>query len=237
MNDAPGILLQFAMEKEASPFLRLAGAPSLETLRPGFPYRFVEIKNLFSQPVAVTVGGKDPRFNIDPIGTVPAALQALIGIDRFSPRLLVNAGTAGGYLKHGAQLGEVFVGSGTASYHDRRVALPVFEEYCRGRYPITDLGTFAIHSFRKAAVSTGDSLDCPPEDQSRIDENGAALKDMEAGAIAGVCERLGVPFVPVKAVTDFVDHHEETSEQFLKNLELATGNLAAALMQIFRALR
>jgi 5'-methylthioadenosine nucleosidase len=233
MAQLPGrVLIQFAMEKEAEAFLALAQAPALMPLRPGFPYLSTLIESRFPLPVAVTVGGRDPRFGVEPIGTVHASLQATFGIDRFKPGLLLNAGTAGGYQKHGAALGEVFVGAEYAVYHDRRIGLPQFEEYCRGRFPVADLKAFVDHPFRTGIVSSGDSLDCPAEDQRRIDANGASLKDMEAAAIGLVCEKLNVPFVPVKSVTDFVDHHEETTEQFIKNLELATRNLAQALVRI-----
>lgn len=101
-----------------------------------------------------------------------------------------------------------------AVFHDRRIALEGFEEMGRGRFEVEhDAALAAKHGLKRGVVSTGDSLDCTPEDIRRMIELDASVKEMEAASIAWVCERHGVPLVLVKAVTDLVDHHETNSLQ------------------------
>ena len=52
---------------------------------------------------------------------------------------------------------------------------------------------------------------------------------MEAAGIAWVCERHRVPLVLLKAITDLVDHHTSTAEQFTQNYSLAVTRLESAL--------
>jgi adenosylhomocysteine nucleosidase/5'-methylthioadenosine nucleosidase len=81
-------------------------------------------------------------------------------------------------------------------------------------------------------VSTGDSLDCSPEDAARLALHQAAAKEMEAAAIAQVCASHPVKLVLLKAITDFVDHPEATHTQFLRNYEGAVARLASGLEEL-----
>ncbi len=45
----------------------------------------------------VAVAGAHPRFKVDSIGSVPAALLAHETLTRFRPARFINAGTAGGF--------------------------------------------------------------------------------------------------------------------------------------------
>ena len=56
-------------------------------------------------------------------------------------------------------------------------------------------------------------------------ENDASVKDMEAAAIAYVCELAGVPFFALKVVTDIVDGDRTTQEEFFENLAAASASL------------
>jgi hypothetical protein len=62
-------------------------------------------------------------------------------------------------------------------------------------------------------VSSGNSLNCGPEDRATLDASGACLKEMEAAAIAYVAHLFGVPLLAVKAVTDIVDGDKVSGEQ------------------------
>jgi nucleoside phosphorylase len=65
-----------------------------------------------------------------------------------------------------------------------------------------------------------------------IATSGACVKDMEAAAVADVARLFGRPVMAVKAITDLVDSHVATAEQFLANLELATARLRDALLAV-----
>ena len=84
------------------------------------------------------------------------------------------------------------------------------------------LPTFGVQA---GVVSTGNSLDYVDKDMEIMVENKAAVKEMEANAIAWVASMFGTPLIALKAVTDIVDGDRPTGEEFLENL----GKTVAAL--------
>ena len=235
MTAAGPLVVQVAMGIEAAPVLARGAFSRLPVTVGERDYGFELYEGLSEglHPVVVAVAGRDPRFGVDSIGTLPAALLTHLVVDRFSPRLVVNAGTAGGFEARGGKVGDVFLGDAVAVFHDRRIPLDGFHAMGPGHYPI------ALHrplaeklGLRVGIVSTGSSLDCSAEDAAQLEALGASVKDMEAAAIAYVCERRGVPLVLLKAITDLVDHHAPTAAQFLANYQIATALLADALVQV-----
>ncbi|KAL5206045.1 hypothetical protein ABZP36_034254 [Zizania latifolia] len=67
-------------------------------------------------------------------------------------------------------------------------------------------------------LSTGDSLDMPPHDESAILSNDATIKDMEGASVAYVAGMFSTLAIFVKAVTDVADGEKPTAEEFLQNL-------------------
>jgi 5'-methylthioadenosine nucleosidase len=57
---------------------------------------------------------------------------------------------------------------------------------------------------------------------------------MEAAAIGYVCTMTSTPLLPVKSVTDWVDHHAPTESQFFENYQIAVKNLTTALLEILK---
>ncbi len=234
MTQGP-LVLQLAMAGEAAPFLARGSFVRLlpEASEAAFGFEIHEGKAEGGYPLIVAIAGRDPRFGVDSIGTIPAALLTQRLIDRFSPRLLVNAGTAGGFERQGGRIGDVYLGDEVAVFHDRRIPLDGFRAMGPGHYPLHASRALAdALAFRLGIVSTGDSLDCSPEDDAQLSALSASVKDMEAAAIAYVCERRGVPLLLVKAITDIVDHPTETAAQFLANYGMAVTRLADALIAI-----
>ena len=54
---------------------------------------------------------------------------------------------------------------------------------------------------------------------------GAGVKEMECAAVAWVCEKLRVPFVALKSITDIVDGDKATRDEFESNLRTASAAL------------
>jgi len=183
--------------------------------------------------VRVALNGVDVRHGVDLIATQPATLNAYVTATSFSPDLLVTAGTAGGWLAKGAEIGDVYLSGSPLVFHDRRVPLPGFEDYGHGRYPVIDIAGAAERlRLKTGVVSTSNSLDGPEPDASIMAAHDADVKEMEAAAIGWVAETMGVPLVAVKAITDHVDHGAETAEQFTANLALATDRLVDAVVRL-----
>nr|AAL58883.1 methylthioadenosine/S-adenosyl homocysteine nucleosidase [Oryza sativa] len=176
--------------------------------------------------------GKDPVLGVDCVGTVSAALVTYASIQSLKPDLIINAGTAGGFKAKGADIGDVYLASDVA-FHDRRIPIPVFDMYGIGTRK-----TFATPNILKelnlkvGKLSTGDSLDMSPHDESAILNNDATVKDMEGAAVAYVADMFSTPAIFVKAVTDIVDGEKPTAEEFLQNLVAVTAALDKAVTEV-----
>jgi nucleoside phosphorylase len=183
--------------------------------------------------VIVAVNGVDPRFGVDAIATQPAALNTFLTLTHWPAELVLTAGTAGGWARHGASIGDVYLSRERFVYHDRRIPLPGFDRYGIGSFPAAAAARVAGDLGLKAGiVTTGNSIDESADDRRLIVESGATVKDMEAAAVADIAQLLDVPVLAVKAVTDLVDSHVETGEQFVANLAVATDRLRDALVRI-----
>lgn len=222
------ILFVVAMEAEAAP---IRAALGLEGPGRQLHHRFPALLAAGDR-VAVATTGLDPRFGVDSIATQPAAITALHAIEQYEPTLVVSAGTAGGFLSAGGSIGAVFLADRVV-FHDRRVAIPQFEPYGIGDYPVADLSEAAERLGRSTAypvgvgtISSGNALDAPDVDLAAMATTNTVAKDMEAAAVAWVCEQMQVGFAAAKAITDLVDADDATADQFLQNLGIATMNLA-----------
>lgn len=64
---------------------------------------------------------------------IVAAISAFIAVTQFHPDVIVNAGTAGGFGKYGAAIGDAWIGTQFFN-HDRRIPIPGFDVYGKGGY-------------------------------------------------------------------------------------------------------
>lgn len=63
-----------------------------------------------------------------------AAISAFVALTYLKPDIVINAGTAGGFQRVGAKIGDAFVSTRFA-HHDRRVPIPGFLEYGKSNIP------------------------------------------------------------------------------------------------------
>uniref|UniRef100_A0A0D9WKZ4 TF-B3 domain-containing protein n=1 Tax=Leersia perrieri TaxID=77586 RepID=A0A0D9WKZ4_9ORYZ len=229
------LLIVIAMQTEALPLVNkfhLVEAPSNESIFPkGAPWIRYH-GNYKGLHIDLVWPGKDPVLGVDCVGTVSAALVTYASIQSLKPDLIINAGTAGGFKAKGAGIGDVFLASDVA-FHDRRIPIPVFDMYGIGTRK-----TFATPNILKelnlkvGKLSTGDSLDMSPHDESAIQNNDATVKDMEGAAVAYVADMFSTPAIFVKAVTDIVDGEKPTAEEFLQNLVAVTAALDKSVTEV-----
>ena len=112
------VLFVIAMESEAQPLLNRLELVPLENLIPHSPCKiFVGEHN--GAKVSVVINGKCETYKVDYVGTTPAALSTFLAINQLKPDLVINAGTADGFKRKGANIGDIFVSTVT-KYHDRR---------------------------------------------------------------------------------------------------------------------
>ncbi|MBY0470486.1 hypothetical protein K2X30_04905 [bacterium] len=232
MTPIEKIGIVYAMDTEAEPLihaLSLKPLASPDTDLPGQLYH----GTLGKLEIRLAVAGRDSRFNIQNIGTNAAVLTTYQLLKDFKPSILINPGTAGGFQGKKARIGDVYLCTNGVCFHDRRVPLEEFRKSMLGFYPVIQTPRLAseLH-FKTGRVSTGNSLDCTDMDLTHLQLNQADVKDMEAAAIAWVAWVKKVPFLPVKAVTDFVESHESAAEQFLANFFVACSYLTTSMVAI-----
>ena len=218
------IAVVMAMSAEASPVLTALSAEAATGVAPLVLRWFTATRH--RSEILIALNGRDRRFGVDSIGTEPAALSTYVAIDRFRPDVVISAGTAGGWERAGGAIGDVYVSDGCVVYHDRRIAIEGFREYGIGAYPVLPARQMAATlGLKTGIVTTSNSLDETDDDRLMISASGAAVKDMEAAAVAYVCEQMSVPFMALKAITDLVDHPEPVQDAFLRNLRMVSALL------------
>ncbi len=224
-----------AMRAEAQPLLEALNATHHGRYLPLPAHAFAAARGGLA--VRIVVNGVDPRYEADSIGTIPAALATHAALEEWRPDLVISAGTAGGWAHQGTEIGDVFVCWDRFVFHDHRVDLAGFAPMARGDLPAADLrGPAHALGLKTGIVTTGDSLDESADDKRRILASGAAVKDMEAAAVAWVAGLHGIPVSAVKAVTDLVDDDTPTAEQFLANVRVASDQLRDSLVGLVERL-
>lgn len=227
------ILIIIAMQTEALPLVnKFQLSQAVDSVFPkGVPWVWYHgpYKDL---NVNIMWPGKDAVLGVDSVGTVSSSLLTYASVQALQPDLIINAGTAGGFKAKGACIGDVFLVSEVA-FHDRRIPIPVFDLYGVGlRQTCSTPNILKDLNLKVGKLSTGDSLDMCPQDESSIIANDATIKDMEGAAVAYVADLLKVPAVFIKAVTDIIDGDKPTTEEFLENLAAVAAALEQAVTQV-----
>lgn len=232
------IALIFAMEAEGKPLIdRLGLKRDLNFGDPKLPFEHYLGRFGANTELLVSLGGKDKVYGVDNIGTEPATLNAYITLSHFKPDLLINPGTAGAFQKKGAKIGDVYLASEAFRFHDRRIPIALFDAYGIGHYPVFSIPEMAAAlGLKEGVVTTANSLDYTEMDMTMMVQNNGSVKEMEAAAIGWVAHLLGIPFMALKSVTDFVDCPHSAQEQFLKNLGIATHNLCNKTVEVLEYL-
>ncbi len=221
-----------AMQAEALPLIsNLALSNNSTIFSPYSIEHYSGVRN--NKTIHLLINGKCKTHSVDQIGTQASTLTTHLGIEKFAPEIIINAGTAGGFKSNGSKIGDVYLSYPKVCYHDRRVNLPGFNDYGTGNYPTIDSTTIAKElNLKTGIVSTGDSLDFTTQDLEQIKRNKAVVKEMEAAAIAWVAQQHSIPFLAIKAITDLVDGEHPTEKEFLQNLNEASKNLSNQTVRI-----
>ena len=228
------------MEAESTPFVEHLELTKMEDFFPAHT-PFVAFSGSHSNTkVTVITMGKDTVYEtgVDNVGTVPASLATFLAVEKFkllsSPvDLVLNGGTCGGFSRKGGEIGDVYLTTGVAN-HDRRIGIPGFDKYGVGTLSVDIDPSKMAESlgYKTGVCTTGNSLDKTDTDDEYMKTNDASVKDMEAAAIAWTCKMSGLPYMGVKVITDIVDGHVESAEEFMANLASAAKSLQDALPKV-----
>lgn len=181
------------------------------------------------------------------IGKVNASIATTLLHEHYSPKLVINTGSAGG-LKAGLNVGDIVI-SDEVVYHD--VDATVFG-YDLGQVPQmpksfksdSQLMLLIEESIQKnrlnssrGMIVTGDSF---LGKEAQVNQVKAKFKDaiageMEAAAIAQVCYQYGTPFVVIRALSDIAG--EASSVSFDEFLPKAADNAAKIIVTTLTKLK
>ncbi len=222
----------FAMEAEAEQLIKQLGLKKYKQINS------VQIFNNEQENIFVSLNGKCKKTGVDHIGTNGAILNTYILNETIKPDLIINAGTAGGFKRKGANIGDIYLANSLAIFHDRRIPLPVFDKYGEGRYSLPDnLNIAEKLQLKKGVISTGNSLDYTSKELDFFIKEDVSLKDMEAASIAWICKEINKPFIAIKSITDIVDGEIESAVEFEKNFTMAVENLTTKLIELIELLK
>lgn len=137
-------------------------------------------------------------------GKIKAAAATQYVIDRFSPELVINIGTCGGFSGE-VNVGQILLVGKTIVYDiQERIGDPALaiEAYTT----VLDLNWINVcpPHVKQALMVSGD-CDLDPAQIGTLKENyGAVAGDWESGAIAHICHLNGLPCLILRGVSDLV---------------------------------
>jgi 5'-methylthioadenosine nucleosidase len=223
------ILLFFAMKEESRKTIEHFNFQQQITKDSALPFQLYN-KHINGNNIFLCNAGIDPRFKVNAVGTIPAALTTYEISKKFEIDLVINPGTAGGFKSQGGEIGDIYLPS-KVIFHHREIPMGDYEQYGIGSYDVYDSKKLEDKlDFKTGVFSTSDSLIFHNHEKEIFKKNNVVVKEMEAAAIAYVCEQVRIPYLGVKSITDIVDGDRVTSEEFLENLETASINLQEFLI-------
>lgn len=186
--------------------------------------------------------GKETVVTVCGEGKVNAAMCAQAMIMEYNPDMIINTGVGGG-LAEGLKIGDVVAASAVVQHDMDMSPLGYDIGYICGvdgvemvcDKEITDLLLQCIKECkidcRYGVVATGDQFISSDEKKKWLVEKfGAAVCEMEGGAIGQVCVRNNIPFGVLRAISDGGD--AEAHMSFPEFAELAAQN-SVKVMTLF----
>lgn len=187
------------------------------------------------------MGNKEVALCLSGVGKGNAAMVTTLLISEFNPEYIVNIGTAGGMDPKQNTL-DIIV-SDDVVQHDFDTS------YLDGKDGIglrfvsdKELGNKVVSLFEKTDIPANIHRGTIISGDVFVGENtrivsllgkfpDAKACEMEAGAVAQVASRLGIPFIVVRALSDIV-HKDNSNIDFLKNLEISSERSAEMVFNL-----
>ena len=163
------------------------------------PYGEWFITQLAGEQVVIMHGGW---------GKVPSAASCQYALNRWSPQLVLNLGTCGGFRGQVKRF-DIVLAEKTVIYD---IKSQMSDPKATVARTITKIDLDWLDSdtplkVRRGTIASGDR-DIHPDDVSMLQEKyGAIVGDWESGSIAYVCNRNNVRFLILRGVSDIVGPH------------------------------
>ena len=198
-------------------------------------YKLKKTDDLAGKPVYTgKINGKAVVLIVSGIGKVGAALSTQAIIDKYSPDLIVNFGTAGG-----------------ANESVNIISLYLIEKCCQYDFDLSELDgcsvgfmcdydrlyydclTDKLDFLPKTNLCSADRFSNKISDINVVNSLKCSLRDMEGAAIAQVCVSNGLPLISLKGVTDT---YQNPAKQFYENKKRVCALFPDAVGKIVNAL-
>ena len=194
-----------------------------------------------------TIGEHEVILVKSGIGKVNAAIATTLLLDKFAPHVVLNTGSAGGFLET-LEVGTVVI-SDEVRHHD--VDVTVFG-YEHGQVPnlpaafkadqaLIQHATAAVEEIGQHAHATGliassDSFMSDADHVAHVKELFPTMiaAEMEAAAVAQVCHQFGTPFVVIRALSDIAG--KEASISFDEFLPVAALHSTEIVLRVISKL-
>lgn len=163
------------------------------------------------------------------IGKVNAAMATTLLLNNFKPDVVLNTGSAGGFLAS-LEVGTVVI-SDEVRHHDVDVTafgyelgqVPGQPAAYRSDAKLIDVARAAVeelgeHAHATGLIASGDTFmsDAGHVDKVRKQFPAMIAAEMEAAAVAQVCHQFGTPFVVIRALSDIAGKESSISfDEFL----------------------
>ena len=159
----------------------------------------------YGQWMNQTIAGEPVVFFHGGWAKIPSAASAQYAIDRWSPKLVINLGTCGGFRGH-VENDEIILVEKAVVYD---VINQIGDQESVIRYLATEidnswLGGDTPIPVTRATIASGDRDLIPDEVEALHERYGAVVGDWESGGIAWVCRRNGVRLLILRGVSDLV---------------------------------
>ena len=181
------------------------------------------------------------------IGKVNAAVSTTLLMANFTPSVVINIGSAGGFDPE-LEVGDVII-SDEVVHHDVDVTafgyslgqLPSMPETFAADAALVEAAKNAVAKVGKVnakvgLIGTGDVFMCEANRVAQVRAAFPSLKavEMEAAAVAQVCHKFAIPFVVVRSLSDVAD--KESPASFEEYLSVAAQNSSLMIREMLHGL-
>lgn len=190
----------------------------------------------FGECFEVNLEGRSIHFLHGGWGKVSAAASAQYAVQRWSPAVLINLGTCGGFSGK-IETGEIILVQETLIYdisEQMTDPLPTLEAYAT-QLDLTWLNQPFPHSVRQARMLSADR-DLLPGDIPHLQQQfGAVAADWESGAVAWVAQRNSVRCLILRGVSDLVGKDGGEAYGNIEVFERGTRQVMTKLLEALPA--
>lgn len=202
-----------------------------EGVKPLFPESQIE-RSPFGESINVTLDGWDLQIFHSGWGKIASAAAMQYVLDHYSPELVINLGTCGGF-EGVVNQGDVILVDGAFVYDIVELMGDLdISTYYASSLDLSWLAEPHPYPVRRGTIASADS-DLPPERIPFLKSKGAVAADWESAAFAWVANRHNARLLILRSVSDMVS--EQGGEAY-NNIELFNQRAAQVMKQLFEQL-